>query len=162
MHLLLGCYCVTYTHTHTSAADPQEAFLLRLQKSGTLLSEALSHAGVCCGWSWKPDPFLVHTNMERATPSFPRPPRQWDPLVFRSGKWGGCKSMFPGCTSLSDLHCNCRDRKPGSVVFASGACREEAVTCAGSQNTAVTHVPLRVKCREHRRKTVTFDPCDDH
>lgn len=57
-------------HTHTSAADPQEAFLLRRQRSGTLLSEALSHAGVCCVWSWKPDPFSFK-NTVPPPPHFP-------------------------------------------------------------------------------------------
>lgn len=33
-----------------------------------------------------------------------------------------------------------------SVIFTSGTCREAVVTCAGSQNTAITQIPLRFQC----------------
>lgn len=69
VNLCISYWATTVSRTHTSAADPQEAFLLRQQRSGTLLSEALSHAGVCCGWSWKPDPFSFKNTV--TPPPFP-------------------------------------------------------------------------------------------
>lgn len=65
MSLLAGCHCVA--RTHTLVADSQEPFLLRRHRSGILLSVAPSCAGVCYGWSWKPDPFLF-TNRPPAPP----------------------------------------------------------------------------------------------
>lgn len=102
MPLPLSCHCVT--HTNTSAADPQEALLLRRQRTGTLLSEALSHAGVCRGWIWKPDP-LLFTNQHHPLHSLSCLRRQWDPIV---------SSIRNAGTRTRPCLCrNCPNRKPG-------------------------------------------------
>lgn len=154
MHLLLGCHCVT--HTPAAAADPQEAFLRRW-RSGTLLSEALSHAGVCWSWSWKPDPFLGHINTVRATSLLLLPPlsTEWDPIVSRLGNGGqGVLHVCAVTVVIGSL---------AGVMFVSRACREEAVTCAGSQNTAITNIPLRFQSwKRAATKTVTFAAYDEH
>lgn len=76
--------------SHTWAANPQEAVLLRRQRSGTLLSDALSHAGVCCGWCWKPDPFSFKNTVLPALPPWLEAVQSWEAYWL----WGQEFSVF--------------------------------------------------------------------